>query len=187
MIRKNVLFCKLNQIKFSSFELFQSFMSTFSPHAEECPICHSKGNCYVHGYYSRNLIDFVHGRTRYSTVKVLRVICTSCGHTHAVLPDLIIPYSTYGLTFILHVLNDYFLRKLSLEKICEKYAISPPMLYRWKSLFLFHKDLWLGVLESMHSSPSVFIEHLCSMGSVSVFLFNFFLLTGFSFLQCHSG
>lgn len=187
MIRKNVLFCKLNHIKISSLALFQSFMNSFRPQDEECPVCHSTGNCRIHSYYDRNLIDFFHGRTRYLTVKVLRVICTSCGHTHAILPDLIIPYSTYGLTFILHVLNDHFSKRFSIQQVCEKYAISPPMLYRWQALFLLHKDLWLGVLESAVLQPAVFLEQLCSVESASGFFLNFFQLTGFSFLQCHSG
>lgn len=187
MIRKNVLFCKLNRINVSSLTLFQSFMDHFHPQDEECPICHSTGNCRIHSYYDRNLIDYSHGSTRYSTVKVLRVLCTSCGHTHAILPDLIIPYSTYSLTFILHVLNDYFSGQFSIQKLSEKYTLSPPMLYRWQALFLLHKDLWLGVLESALLQPAIFLEQLCSMESASGFLLNFFQLTGISFLQCHSG
>ena len=30
---------------------------------------------------------------------IMRLICT-CGHTHAILPDFIIPYSGYGLSFL---------------------------------------------------------------------------------------
>ncbi|MFQ7288271.1 MAG: DUF6431 domain-containing protein [Lacrimispora saccharolytica] len=49
-------------------------------------------------------MDFIHGKPVTQEITVLRLVCVSCGHTHAVLPDMIIPYSGYGLFFILLVL-----------------------------------------------------------------------------------
>ena len=42
-----------------------------------------------HGYYNRRL------KTRQSTIvlRILRVKCRECGRTHAILPELIVPYS----------------------------------------------------------------------------------------------
>ena len=98
MIRKNSLFYKLIRIKSSSKLLFDSFMAGFRPEMESCPVCRASHSCTTHASYERNLIDFIQGRPVYHTIKVIRVIC-SCGHTHAILPDLIIPYNTYGVFF----------------------------------------------------------------------------------------
>ena len=89
-------------------------------------------------------------------IKVVRVIC-SCGHTHAILPDLIIPYNTYGVFFILRVIAEYLLHRHSIEHLCARFSITHSMLYRWYGLFLEHKSLWLGVLHSAESAPSAFL------------------------------
>ena len=107
MIRKFSLFCKLIRIKTSSESLFSSFMKDYSLAMEECPCCHSQDNCIFHGFYERNLIDFIQGTTVYHKISVTRVKCQSCGHTHAILPDLIIPYGQYSLFFLLRVLTEY--------------------------------------------------------------------------------
>ena len=72
----------------------------------------------------------------YGRVQIRRVRCGSCGHTHAILPDHIVPYSTYSLQFILRVLAEYFLGLRTVEQLCRRYAISASMLYQWKALFL---------------------------------------------------
>ena len=76
-------------------------------------------------------------------LRVLRVKCTSCGHTHALLPEMLIPYSSYSLRFILTVLENYFLHIHPVEVICETYQISHSTLYAFRSLFLSPKScLW---------------------------------------------
>lgn len=84
------------------------------------------------------------------TVTVQRYRCGSCGHTHALLSSALVPYSSYSLRFILSVLRAYFLRTDTVAGICERVGIAISTLYRWKKLFLTHKQLWLGVLEAMH-------------------------------------
>mgnify|MGYP003289877400 CR=1 FL=1 len=108
MIRKNSLLCKLNRIKTSSRSLFDTYMQRFQPHLETCPICGSAGNCHIHGYYERSIIDLKAEKKTKEELCILRVFCESCGHAHSILPDLIIPYSSYSLFFILHVLGQYF-------------------------------------------------------------------------------
>ena len=110
MIREKSLFCKLIHIKSSSKVLFDSFMAGFHPQLQTCPCCGTKGNCRIHAYYDRSLADFMGGAPVRHSLCIMRLICT-CGHTHAILPDFIIPYSGYGLFFILRVLAVYFLRK----------------------------------------------------------------------------
>ena len=87
MIRKNSLFCKLIHIKSSSKVLFDSYMVSFRLELETCPFCGSKGNCRIHAYYGRKIVDFIQGRPLRTDICILRLIC-SCGHTHAILPNL---------------------------------------------------------------------------------------------------
>ena len=87
MIRKNSLLCKLIRIKTSSKFLFDTFMAQFRPELETCPICNSTGNCHIHDYYRRSIIDFDAGQRTHAGLCVLRVFCDSCEHAHAVLPD----------------------------------------------------------------------------------------------------
>lgn len=112
--------------------------------------------------------------------------CGSCGHTHAILPDEIIPYSTYSLRFILRVLAAYYLGSQTVEELCQRYAISASMLYEWKRLFLEHKEMWLGVLEDGETDPAGFIRRLFTLADYSTgFGKPFYLKTARSFLQRH--
>ena len=184
MIRKNALFCKLIRIKSSSKILFEQFMAGFRPELETCPVCGVSHECSLHASYDRNLIDFISGKPVYHRITVARVICSSCGHTHAILPDLIIPYSTYGIFFILRVIAEYLIHQTSVEELCLRFGITHSMLYRWYRLFLDHKSLWLGILVSAETSAFSFLKFLVCQ-AYSAFSESFILHTSFSFLQSH--
>ena len=51
--------------------------------------CGHAGCLVRHGYYSRRL------KTRQGTIvlRILRVKCRECGRTHAILPEMVVPYS----------------------------------------------------------------------------------------------
>lgn len=140
MIRKNLLLCKIFRIKTSSKSLFDSYMAKFQPHLETCPICGSTGNCHIHDYYGRSIIDFQTSKREKSDLCVMRVFCDSCEHAHAILPDVIIPYSSYSLLFILRLLGQYFAGRFTIEQLCERYQISTKQFYKWLSLWKSHKQ-----------------------------------------------
>lgn len=186
MIRKFSLFCKLIRIKTSSESLFSTFMGSYSHSLQECPSCHSNGNLIPHDSYQRNIIDFTNGKTTYRKISIKRLKCLSCGHTHAVLPDIIVPYAQYSPFFLLRVLVEYFLHLKTISEICHIYAITPSMLYRWKALFLCHRTDWLPLLEHLETSPFAFLKFLCFQDDFSSnFSLPFFKKTGISFLQSH--
>lgn len=185
MIRKNALFCKLIRIKKSSKVLFESYMASFCPEREACPICGSSGNCHVHAYYGRRIIDFIHGKPVTQEITVLRLVCVSCGHTHAVLPDMIIPYSGYGLFFILRVLAEAFLDRSSVEALCERFRITRNQFYKWKQIFSQHKQEWLGMLEHSETSGLDFLLGIARLPEYSLFSGGFADKTAYSFLQSH--
>ena len=186
MIRKNALLCKLIRIKTSSKFLFDSFMAKFKPELETCPICGSTGNCHIHAYYGRSIVDLKGGHPVKSDLCVLRVICDSCGHAHAILPDLIIPYSRYSLFFILRLLGEYFSGLYSVEHLCERFGLTTDQLYRWLALWKVHKQEWLGVLPDAEVSNTCFLQQLVSTGSYSSFAMAFVQRFRISFLQSHA-
>ncbi len=160
-------------------------MAGFRPELAACPSCGAKGCCRIHAYYGRNIVDFIGGRQVPSEVTVTRVICGSCGHTHAILPDVIVPYDSYGIFFILRVLAERFFRKLSVEQVCERFSITRNQFYKWLRLWREHKAQWLGVLPSAETPDRRFMKSLVSMACFSDFAASFVRLTARSFLQSH--
>ena len=184
MIRENSLFCKLIRIKSSSKALFGSFMAGFRPELQTCPCCGARGSCRIHAYYGRSLVDFISGAPVRHSLCIMRLICT-CGHTHAILPDFIIPYSGYGLFFILRVLAEYFLRLSTVERLCERFSLTLSQLRRWLELFRMQKDEWLGLIASLETSSLSFLKSLLTVHGYSGFASAFVRRFAKSFLQSH--
>ena len=159
-------------------------MEGFHPELQTCPCCGAKGNCHIHTYYDRSLVDFIGGSPVRHSLCILRLIC-SCGHTHAILPDFIIPYSGYGLFFLLRVLAEYFLRLSTVERLCGRFSITLSQLRRWLQLFRVHKEEWLGALSSMENSGLSFLKALLMRTPYSDFASAFVRRFAISFLQSH--
>lgn len=185
MIRKNFLFGKLIRIKTSSKDLFESHMTSFRPELEICPICGANGKCHIHAYYERGIVDFIKGKPLRHKLIIHRFMCDSCSHTHAILPDYIIPYKSYGLFFILRVLAEAFARIYTTERLCERFLITMNQLCKWKALFKNHKQEWLGILGSMEISDQAFMKTITYGMDYANFARAFTLKTAFSFLQSH--
>ena len=185
MIRKNLINCNLIRIKSSTKSLFDSCMDSFVLHEEECPHCHRKGDCHVHAYYHRFAVDFVKGQQIFHRLRILRVKCSCCGHTHAILSDPIIPYASYSLFFILRVLADYFRHAGSVIIICDRFGITPMQLYRWKALYQNHRREWQGLLRSIEQDLLSSLKELVCLNPFSSFAKKFFLKTSMTFMQSH--
>lgn len=185
MIREFTVFCKLNYISLSALQIFEQFLDNFRIEDCVCPTCGAKHSCRPHTSYERYLISYESGEPVYYHVNIPRMICESCGHTHAILPEIIIPYGSYSILFILTVLRDYYISFGSIQEICDKYQIAVSTLYLWKHLFQKHKTLWLGVLEDAAMSGLDFLKFLTDfpMQELSFGLRRFFLSHNFSFLE----
>lgn len=184
MIRNFQLFCNLNRIKRSDFFLLADSLASINPLRLTCPLCQATHSCSLHAHYFRDFICFENNTVQLHSVRIPRVICSSCNHTHAVLPACLIPHASYSLFFILAVLRSYFLRRYTITSLCQRFSISCSTLYAWIDLFSLHKELWLGVLEHAACSASDFLSSLLDC---SGFLQSFFLHFRFSFLQQHPG
>lgn len=166
--------------------MFEHFMSLVQPKLETCPVCNTTGKLQIHSYYKRYLIDFTRGKCVRHEITILRCVCKSCGSTHAILPDFIIPYCSYSLFFILSVLGEYFLRLRSIDQLCERFSITSGQLYKWLHLWKIHKSKWLGFLNDFEVSDKKFLFSLIRKNRASDFTSGFVRTFSYSFLQSHS-
>lgn len=178
MIRLFTVFCKLNKISFSDRQWLERDLAGFSCPDASCPFCGAKGCMEPFAHYYRYLVELQDGTPVTYRVKIPRYQCASCGHTHALLSASLVPYRSYSLRFILHVLRAYFLRLKPVAALCEAANISPAALYEWKNAFLKQKGLFLGVLSDLAESPACFLETLDG-GQLN----GFYRMFRFSFLQ----
>ena len=185
MIRLFDLFKRLPHLRFPCVQtLLEKAKKDFKIDHTPCPHCGSVGDLILHGTYRRYLIFCEDKEVYESLVDIERVFCLSCKRSHALLPDLLIPYISYSLSFILCVLRKYFFKKMTVAKICKTYGIAVSTLYAWKARFSEHKGLDLGVLEKYLPSTDPYL--LFPRDNHSQNLCSFFSRFGFSFLQ-HKG
>ena len=178
MIREKAILCKLNRIKASDKEL----LDAATPSYDSCPACGALGCCKPHASYTRWLISIEHGVRVEDMLTIERVMCTSCGRTHALLCDVLIPYGSYSLRFILYVLRAYLNRKGTVVALCGQFSIAVSTLYVWIDLFNEHANLWLSALERI---SQVSHQVLDFFENIDTLPFSFFRRYGFSFLQNH--
>ena len=185
MIRKKLLNCKLNLPFFVSDDELEQFRASVVPFTEHCPSCGARGKCRLYASYTRNIIDIVNGKPCWRIMKVVRIRC-DCGHTHALLPDSIVPYRQYTLSFILYILRLYFSHSMTVQALCDSFWISPPTLYEWKSAFGRHRSWWPEFVRSGQENELDILIFLLSKPVFSSFTYEFWQHTLFSFLQTHA-
>ena len=136
---------KLWSKKISDINWFNQEVSGINPATLTCPYCGAEGTCIsCHHPYHRYLVYLgPDNRPVSAVVKVPRVECTSCGHTHALLPCPVIPFGSYSLPFIFRILFLYFTHSMTIEELCARGGFSHSTLYKWKQCFLSHKKMYL--------------------------------------------
>lgn len=176
MIREKALLFKLNQIKISDSQLLK-----FTPISDQtCPRCGARGCCWPHGSYRRGLISTNNDKRVDAIISVGRVLCSSCGSTHALLPDILIPFGSYSLRFVLHVLRAYLFRSGTLTALCDHFFIAHSTLYKWIHLFNEQANLLFSAVAQIawiNAKALDFIEEIPALP------WHFFQRYGFSFLQ----
>ena len=190
MIRVFAALCKSLFETLTDVSIFKNATDGFSYYGESCPNCGAAGKLSPYGSYFRNLVSYENGATVEERINPLRFECTSCGVTHALLPDVLTPYSPYSLRFKLAALTAYFERdttvadaKPTVHAICEHFGIAVSTLYSWKERLLEHKELLLGILASLQESVLAFLRNLFEAPCLSKRLRCFFRRHAFSFMQ----
>ena len=176
MIRQATILCKLFLIKLSDMEL----LDAMRPDYRRCPACGAIGCCERHDEYNRDMITIEKGNRKEYKITIPRVICESCGVTHALLSDILIPHSSYTLRFVLYALRAFFNRTCTVAELCERYCIAVSTIYEWSSLFKEHANTWLSMLDRIHR---VSIQALDDFENIHMLPSVFFRRYGFSFLQ----
>lgn len=146
------------------------------------------------GNYERYVVDYdrdLH-KSICTMLTVPRVQCESCSTsehkvTHAILADVLVPYSPYSLLFILTVLYYRICLGWKLADICDRFEIHVVQIYRWLKLMKRHMREWLGILKNLEQTPEVFLRELLDMTNYSEeFADRFLRRTTRSFMQNHA-
>lgn len=96
------VFCRdCNEISQKSYD---NLISSIDLMNLECPVCGLRGCLSVHGYYERSVKEPSGGKI---PIRILRVKCSACGHTHAILTSSIVPYSQISLSEQNEILDLY--------------------------------------------------------------------------------
>jgi transposase-like protein len=169
--------------KKSEEEIYEEAVARFKKEEAGCPECGAIGKLNPYGNYWRNMVYHEDPKINDGVIKIVRYKCGSCGRTHALLPDILVPYSPYTLIFKLTVLLAYYKRDKTAVKICEYYKIAVSTLYAWKKKLLEHKELLMGVVESKKTDAMAFVRGLFESEDTTDSLQGFYAKYGFSFLQ----
>jgi len=186
MIRLFEALCKAYFKELSEKQRIQKATDTFSHFAEPCPNCGAVGKLAEFGDYGRHLVSYEDGQITDSEVRPKLFFCSSCETSHALLPDIIIPYGRYSLLFVLAVMAAYFERVDTVVNICERFGIAVSTIYDWRNRIALHKELMLGALISQKQRDHSYVLGLLKSNGLSGTLRLFFRKYGFSFMQRRS-
>jgi len=109
-----------------------------------------------HAYYKRNVISIINAVMIYTILKILRVKCTSCGSTHAILPSDIIPYKQFDYLSFMTILENYFYFDQSGYELSNKFNVSYQTIYSFINTFLIFKDSTFITLRIMEIIENLF-------------------------------
>ena len=134
-----------NNLKsFSSYSEKNSYIQSLMPDITDidrniCPYCHAKGKLIKYGTYERNLSVLVDNEVANYRISIQRVICTSCNHTHALLPNFIVPYKIMTIFSIAQIAKRASIS--SAYKLAETINLSVQMIYSYIAIVLaFFED-----------------------------------------------
>jgi len=122
----------------------------------DCPKCGAKASMTRHAYYKRNVISIINAVMIYRILKILRVKCTSCGSTHAILPSDIIPYKQFDYLSFMTILENYFYFDQSGYELSNKFNVSYQTIYSFINTFLIFKDSTFITLRIMEIIENLF-------------------------------
>ena len=129
-----------NNLKnFSSYKERNLYIQSLMPditdiHENVCPCCHAKNKLIKYGKYIRNISFLVDNNIENYKVSVQRVICCSCNHTHALLPNFIVPYKIMALFSIAQIVQKASIS--SAYKLAEVINLSVQIIYTYMAIVL---------------------------------------------------
>lgn len=188
MIRLFSQLCKcFKQISFENeIATFDNYISSVNIETLVCPFCGAKHSLSPFSSYERHLVTYNNNTAQDNMITIPRYICSSCGHTHALLPSVIVPYMSFSFKFTVSIIHDYLVHKYhSVEAMCEHYQIAISTFYRILNNFKLHKQIWLGLLQDKLISNLSFVKNIINstFDEIEDFIIQFFKQNGSSFFQ----
>lgn len=188
MIRLFSQLCKLfKQIYFENeINTFDKYVSSVNKETLVCPFCGAKHALSPFASYKRHFVTYDNNTSQDNIITIFRYICSSCGHTHALLPSVIVPYMSFSFKFTISLIYDYLVHKYhSVEVMCEHYGIAISTFYRILNKFKKHKQIWFGLLEDKLISNLSFVQHMLysAFDEIEDFIIQFLQRNGSSFFQ----
>lgn len=155
-----------------------------------CPACSAKNSLTRHAVYERNICYLDDSEFICTRITILRLICASCGTTHAVLPSDTIPFCYYSVTCVIKFLSEFLIEKNSIPTIADKFNIveSTVRIYLLKyllsliSCIVFLRVFLLIQLDNK-ASPTEVLKIIKSSFSIETFQKEYFIHTRQLFLM----
>ncbi len=116
-----------NNINYKNYD--KKVIENFIWFKNPCPTCMVDGCLIRYGLYKRNLCVVEDSKFKSIKMKIQRVYCKYCEHTHAILPIEAIPYCYYSSMCVLEILKKYYLEDDTIEMITESYDITQLHIY----------------------------------------------------------
>lgn len=145
-------------------EYTENLLKLYNPDNHHCERCGktiwSSGKV---SSYSRGFIWPDCGTPRTDTIQIPIYLCKKCGkrvdgsgnhngdYLHAILPQILIPFSSYTLPFVFAVLQEYSNpeRSRTVVQLCEHWQIAVSTLYSWIRRYKDQYDAWADALDSI--------------------------------------
>lgn len=165
------------KVNFNNYE--EKILKNYSFFDYPCPKCGAKHSLTRHGSYDRN-VCFIDAAQNIVEQKftLLRVKCSSCNSTHAILPNDIIPYCIYSFSFILSTLTEYYSNEHSIPDLSSIFSISFQLIYIFIAKFSSFLNSCSIVLRSLGyvipPNPDTVVSVLNSYQLSGNFLYQYF-------------
>ena len=167
---------------FSETSFIKKLQKSFNPDSFTCQGCSCVGNCKKSSSYKRYFItpeNYNSSNSDDQRINVDCIYCKTCNYHHANLYDMIIPYRSYSLSFIMQVLSDYAKHNCTIVELCDKWHIAISTLYNWRDTFRRHYQMWCHAM-FLRDKLSDSINQVFNQPNI---ISDFFNTTSFSFLQ----
>lgn len=116
----------------------------------QCPVCGAKHHLIRHGSYDRYLIFLADNAVlECICMTVLRLKCTSCGSTHAVLPMDIIPFHQFSVQAVFTILLSAVLCGPTVPKAAAQMGVSYQLAYTFLALYRRYEARILLMLKKL--------------------------------------
>lgn len=189
-------FSKFNKIDENIIFLRSNILSEFyelvclENNIPKCPRCNTSKHFVNHCSYVRNICSIVDSKIISTTIEILRLKCNSCGQTHALLPDDVIPYCYYGKSFVMHCLKLYYIDNKNVSEIVSLTNTYEKLIYKFLKIYsgefcslMFFLKSYLSIYLETKTPPRKIFSILNSIENFKNFLKEYFSSTNRVFLM----